>query len=255
MTRTFVVARYVTLQWVRHKIVWVSVLAGAAIVLFAMGLGPLMQVDPGRLVRDLGLAGVELSGVLILLLLSGMTYFDEAERRSLTVVLVKPVSKGEYLGGLLLGFCGVLLVSSASLAAFTFAGVWAAGGTGLLAGILPAAFLLFVELCLLATLVVLFLQQATSLVGAFLYPLGAFVAGAFSPTLRYFAEHADSAALAWTLRVVRVLAPNFELFNLKNEPGAVGSDASFVVAALAYAVVYGSAAMLVARVGFARREH
>ena len=135
MRRTLVVARYVTLQWIRHKIVWVSILAGAAIVVFSIVLGPLMLVDPGRLVRDLGLAGIELSGVVILLLLSGLTYFDEAERRSLVVVLVKPLSKGEYLLGLFLGISGVLFVSSASLAVFTAAGVWLVGGAKLLPGI------------------------------------------------------------------------------------------------------------------------
>ena len=80
-------------------------LVGAARVLAPFALG-----EGARVVRDVGLSAVSLCGMFLIVMVGTALLQREVERRSIYVLLSKPLSRSEYLLGKYLGLVAMLAV-------------------------------------------------------------------------------------------------------------------------------------------------
>lgn len=104
--------------------------------------------------------------------------------------------------------------------------------------VLPAAFLIYLELALLVGIAIMFSTFTTPMLAA-LYSFAAYVIGHFSGDLRQAAQLSDSTAIRALLTALYYLLPNLSNFGFIAE-ASHGRVASLAMAlrATVYAVVY-----------------
>lgn len=103
MNTALLIARNTLRQTVRERIYVNVALFGAGLVLFSMLVGNVTFGYTDRVVRSIGHSGLSISLNLLALLVGVTLVHQEIERRSLFVLLTRPVSRGQYILGRYLG--------------------------------------------------------------------------------------------------------------------------------------------------------
>ncbi len=218
-----------------------------------------------KIIKDLGLASMSVFGLLIAVFIGIGLVAKEVERRSIFALLVKPMSRDQFLLGKYLGLVLTLVANvSAMVVAYylvlAYTDVTASVSTkaGWPAPAMDPRLLIAVALILaqlmIVTAVALFFSTFSSPLLATLLTLGLWVAGHFNADLRNFGEVVESPVAAAIARGLYYLLPNLAPFDVKAEVvHGVPIAWAHVGLTLAYAVVY-IAMILVASVTVFRRR-
>lgn len=114
LPRVLAVAINTFREAVRDRVLQGVVAVAAAVVLFALALGELALGEAQRVVLDVGLAAISLFGVVVALFLGSSLLYKEIERKTLYVILPKPIRRAEFLVG---KFAGIALTGVVFVAA------------------------------------------------------------------------------------------------------------------------------------------
>lgn len=213
MRKALAIARVAFLELVRDKVLYSTAFVGAGLLVMARVGAELAVLHHERVLRDVGLAAIDLScGALGLL--AGATAIPRAyERRTVVLALSRPVSRWQLVAGTYLGCAGVVtahwtLLSSAFLGILAgFAGVAPDGVllTPLLLGLIQS-----LVIAAIAVAASSFLTSSLSVVVTFIL----FLAGANVSQLRSAALRADEGPLRLALRGLAAALPNFEVYSM-----------------------------------------
>ncbi len=213
-------------------------IAGFAIlfILLTLFLGSISLGEELIIIRSIGLGGIYLFGLLITLFLGGSLMHTEIERRTIYLILAKPVSIGQVIIGKFLGLLMSIALVIAVMSATYFSVVWYQGG-GFDVTALPAIGMTILELALFIALTIFF--------STFLSPLGAtiyavivlYIGHSLSLLVQFVRTNGVLARAAAT--AASYLFPNLEKFNIRNEAlhHIIPSSASLGFAVL-YALCY-----------------
>lgn len=254
MSRILSMASFTFRELVRSKLWAVFVLAVVLLSALAYLLAYLSYGEPLRIFVDLSLAGMEAVGLLVLLLSLALTYQTEMEQKAVFLQLTKPLTRGEYLLGRVLGFWAVELVVLWAMAGLV-------GGFTLLQGgrfplFLPSVFLLSLEMLLLCALGLAYQMIATSMVGTVLFSLFTALLGHSLTQVRWVLEHKPAPVIKAVLTVMSCLLPNLEMFNLRDrmDDPTIVFGAAQAGDVLLYAFGYSFAVFLVGWIALEKRE-
>ena len=103
MRRIVAIATNTFREAVRDRVLLGVLLFATAVLLFALALGKLSLHQDNRVVEDLGLASVSFFAVLMAVFMGSSLLYKEIERKTLYVILPKPISRSEFLLGKYLG--------------------------------------------------------------------------------------------------------------------------------------------------------
>jgi hypothetical protein len=98
---------------VRNKVLWLFALAGVLMVAAALILGEMVVGRPGKAVWDLGLSAINLLGLAVVVSFGVSMSSPDLEGRMMQLLLVKPLSRRQYLLSVFLSL--QLLVALASV--------------------------------------------------------------------------------------------------------------------------------------------
>jgi Cu-processing system permease protein len=240
-------------ELVRNKLLYNLLFFAVLLIASSMFVAQLTIGQWDRIILDMGLAAIELSGALIAVLIGVGLLAGEIERRTLFPTLAKPVPRSAFLLGRYLGLIAMLganvLLMMAALAAVLRAAEYTVTAT-----VAAAAFLIFLELCLLAA-AAMFFGSFTTPVLATAFSLSFFLIGHLLTDLRAFRERSHSRlAQVVTGAFYRVL-PDLELLNLKSQAANnLPLRPGFVSNSTLYACAYAAMLLLLAMAVFARRD-
>ena len=219
-----------------------------------------------KIIKDLGLAALNILGLFIAVFIGIGLVAKEVERRSIYTLLSKPVTREQFLLGKYLGLVTTLAVNLGAMCLAFYVVLyyqdvrateglrasWPAPATD--PKLLIAVVLIFGEL-MIVTAVALFFSSFSSPLLSMLLTLGLWIAGHFNSDLRQFEQVVDSPVVAYLARGAYYLLPNLAPFNVKAEVvHAVPVSASHVLLTLAYALVYISALLLAGMAIFRKRD-
>lgn len=208
--------------------------------------------DPGRIVIDLGLASINLFGVCMAIFVGITLVSREWDRRTMYVILTKPVPRAHFIIGRYVGLSLVLLMNM---------GVMIAGLVSLLflahssidLSLVQALATMYCELAMVAAVAVFFSTLTTSTLSA-MFTLGIYVSGQSITTLKALAEHAGGLLQAAATSAI-YLMPNLEQLNLKSSVLAQHPlAASDVWLLIGYASAYSATLLGIAVMIFERRD-
>lgn len=240
-------------ETVRNKILY-AILAFALLVIgLSWFLAELSVGDLARIIADVGLACIHVFGVIMAVFLGITLVSQEVERKTVFLILSRPVPRWEFVVGKAMGLCGTLALVTLVMAATLF--LVHAGYLGEPeAGIFVASAGIYMELVLLTCLASLFSTFTTPILSA-IFTLSMFLIGHLTNDLLAFGARSRSEAARLATRTLFHLLPNLENFNWKNEVVHHGARSiSVIPAAAGYLLAYSAAVLCLACLLFSRKD-
>jgi len=256
MRKILTVGLFTFRELVRSKMlfVWlisVVVLCGLAFLLSLLSYGDILKIF-----MDLGLVGMEVSGLLVLLLSLAVTYNTEMDQKAIFLQMAKPLTKEEYLLGRVLGFFAMNALVVLGMGAVVVGLVVLVGG-----GVVPVLFydcvvFLLLEMLVLSFLGLTFQMIGTTMVGVVLYSFFTILLGHCVGEIEWLLSKQLAPAARFLLQVVYYCLPNLEIFNLKDrvyDPTLVLHWAQWQDVLL-YAFAYSFVVFLIGWISLEKRE-
>ena len=240
-------------ELVRSKLLHNLLLFAVLLIASSMFVAQLTVGQWDRVILDIGLAAIEVSGVLVAVLVGVGLVAGEIERRTVFPTLARPVTRGAFLLGRFLGLCAMLAVS-VLLMLGVLAGVLRLAGYGISASAATAALLILLELGLMAAAALLF-GSFTKPILASAFSLSLFLIGHLLSDLKSFQQRSHSGlAKALTGAAYRLL-PDLELLNVKSlASNDLPIPHGLAPTAALYGVAYAAGLLLIAVSIFSRRD-
>lgn len=262
MKQIFTVALNTFRESVRDKVLYNLVVAVLMLIAASLLIGELSINQERKAMVDLGLSTLLLFGYLIAVFIGTGLVYKEIERRTIYTVLAKPLHRYEFILGKFLGLAATLLVNcTVMVVALMLALLYVRRPSDPSPfGVLPAAFLLYVELLLATALALLFSSFTTPALATFFSIIGYLVCN-FTPDLKLFADVLNverypalrvTQLVLWTLYYA---LPNLNNFNFitRTAHGIPVTAAQFGLACF-YGVVYLSILLSLTIYVFERRN-
>ena len=253
MNRITVIALNTFKENIRDKVLYNLVFFGLLMIGSAILLSTLSMGEQAKIIKDLGLAGINLFGVLIAIFVGIGLVSKEMEKRTIYTLLAKPVPRHEFLLGRYMGLVITLFVNTATMVAGFFM-ILLIGGINPDPGLMKAIGMIFLELLVLVAVAVMFSTFTTPTLSAS-FTLAIYVIGHVTADLRLLGARLGDETIKAALEGLYYLLPNLEYFNVKGQAvHGLSIDASYLVIATAYGVLYSAVLLILAGVFFQRRD-
>lgn len=209
-----------------------------------------------QILSDVGLAGIGLLGLLIAVFVGTGLVNKEIEKRTVFVLIAKPISLAEFIVGKHLGLSAVLVVLLLAMNAI-YIGVLGFYRIPIpLGSILVAEIFQFLELSLITAIAILFGVFTSSLL-ATLFTFAVYLMGHFSRDLVTLGNLAKNPTIAQITQGLYLLLPDLARLDLKNQAvygfGLFPSPLELLINGV-YGVLYTALLLAIATLIFSRRQ-
>ena len=238
-------------ELVRSKLLHNLLLFAVLLIASSMFVAQLTVGQWDRVILDIGLAAIEVSGVLVAILIGVGLVAGEIERRTVFPILARPVTRGAFLLGRFLGLCAMLAVSVVLMLG-VLAGVLRLAGYGVSSSVAIAALLILLELSLMASLLC---GSFTKPILASAFSVSVFLIGHLLSDLKAFQQRSHSGLAKVFTGVAYRLLPDLELLNVKSlASNELPVPHGLAPAAALYGAAYAAALLVIAVSIFSRRD-
>jgi len=269
MQRIVALARITFLEGIRNR----SVFGIGLFSLFILGLnvavaGFFMR-EVGKVTVDMNLSAISLAGLLLVFFAGLNLMAKDIDKRTIHLVLSKPISRSEYVWGKFLGIQMFVMVSLLLLLGVSCATIlllktmYANYFVGFSWPIFfIACFFIYLKLSLIVSIVVLFACVTTSSFVTLIFSFSVYIVGETIEEVLFYlrsAAAAENLAISDSLRsvidVVSYLVPNFSAFDFKVEAAhGLPLEMSRLALSFGYGALYLVLLLLLASFVFNRRE-
>ncbi len=219
---------------IRDRILYLLLFFAAASIIFSRILALLTVGDRVKIIKDVGLASLSLFGALMAILMGTGLVYKEIEKKTIYSILSKPIHRyqfllGKYFGLVLTLFVMLALMSVIFLALVffhTFSVEWP---------LLIAIFYIFVEVCLITAVAILFSCFSTPILSS-IFSLSFYLIGHLSWGLEKTIQKIQPGLGKVLAQVLYTFLPDLENFNLKTE---VVHSLSIPTSIHLYSILYG----------------
>ncbi|MEQ8755124.1 MAG: ABC transporter permease [Coleofasciculus sp. G1-WW12-02] len=239
---------------IRDRIFYVIGFFALLLVVAIPLLGEVAATTEDKIFMDLGLAAIGVLGVLVAIFVGTGLINKEIEKRTVLVLIPKPISRAELIIGKHLGLLGVLAVLVIAMTAIYLALLSFNGINYPLVSLLISALYQFLELSLIVAVALMF-GVFTSSILATLLTVGIYLMGHLSRDVLELGKLSENATLETITQALYLVLPDLSRLNLKNEAvyGLLPSSLTLLGHA-AYAIVYTILLLAIAILIFSRRE-
>lgn len=267
MNRIFSLAAITYKEGIRSRSVFGILLFSLFILGLNIAVAGFFMRDIGKVTVDMNLSALSFSGLLLVLFVGLNLMAKDIDKKTIHLVLSKPISREGYIWGKFFGITLFVFVSLLVLFVFSCATVF------LLFHMYPdyfegfvwgtffiSCFFIFIKLSVLSAIVIFFSSITTSSFITLVFSICAYIVGATIEEVIFylksgFREESISPALQRFIEIIAYIFPNFSVFDFKTE-AAHGLPVAFdrLGLSLGYAVIYIVLVLLLASVIFRRRE-
>jgi ABC-type transport system involved in multi-copper enzyme maturation permease subunit len=237
----------------RDKALYVLVVFSVVLVGSTRVISPLALGEGVKITKDVGLSAISFFGMLAIIVMGAGLVHKEIDRKTIFMILSKPVSRPQFILGKFLGMADALMAMViVMLLALQLTLLTTKAGLDVL--VLKAGLLTFVELLVMTSIAILFSSfSTTALSAAFTFII--YFVGHFSSDLLTFASKLPSAFARETCHFLYYVLPDLEVFNVRGM-AVHGSDISVerMISATAYGLFYALCALTLSVVIFSRRD-
>jgi len=256
MTRVGSIAFHTFKESVRERVLYnlivFALLMIATAILFASISVGIEQI----ILVNLGLSSISVFGLLMAIFIGIGLVSKEIERKTIYVILSKPVARAEFIIGKYLGLLFTLLVNTSIMTAGFYLALFyekrSLEMNDLVA--LGAIYFILLELAIVVGLAILFSCLSSPILSA-VYTFCLFVIGNLLSDVRWFGQESPSPLLRKATELVYYLLPNFSNFNVITQVAHGEKIPGYLlVSNSCYALLYITALVSAAILIFEERE-
>jgi ABC-type transport system involved in multi-copper enzyme maturation permease subunit len=242
----------------RKKILWIFLVVALAMIVMSFSFAEFSMREEMTIIKSFGLGIIAIAGMFISVILGINLIPAEIERRTIYMILSKPVRRHEFLLGKFFGALATVFINIALMAVvFVIMLTWK-NHWQLDFAVLKGIMMIFFQLQLLTAVAMVFSVFATPVVNFFLTS-GVYIIGSLSDVTEAMARNKDNSAFVRGFySVVHYLMPNFANYFTQNpliHPEApVQNEWAYYGKAIAYAIVYSAILLIIAIVKFENRD-
>jgi ABC-type transport system involved in multi-copper enzyme maturation permease subunit len=239
---------------IRDRILFVLGFYASIMVAAWLLLPEISGAAQDKILLDFGAASASLLGVVVAIFVGTNLINKEIEKRTVFVLVTKPVNSAEFIVGKHLGLLAVLAIlvlgmTAIYLSILTFARINYAPGA-----IVISSIFLFLELGLIVAAALMF-GVFTSSILATLLTFSLYLVGHLSETMVKLAGVTKNPSFQKLTDYLYLILPDLSRLNLKNDAvyGVIPAP-DILLGNAGYALVYTSALLVVTSLIFSRRE-
>ena len=251
--RVYGVALNTFRESIRDKVLVTLIIFAVLVMGSSRVIQPLALGEEAKIIKDLGLSAITLFCVLISILVGGRIVYREVEKRTIYIMLAKPVRRWEFILGKYLGLMAVLVVSLVVMTA-AFYVILLILGVGAPLYLMLAVLMTLFEIAILTAVAVLFSTFSTPITGA-VFTFAVYFVGHLSRDLKLLAAMSPSPVVKAASYLFYYVLPNLGNFNIRPEVvyGAPLDPSALLLSGL-YALVYTATLLLISAAIFNRKE-
>lgn len=200
---------------IRDRVLYLLFFFAAVCILFSRVLALLTVGDRAKIITDVGLASLSLFGALMAILMGTGLVYKEIDKRTIYTLLAKPILRYQFLLGKYLGLLLTLIVMLVLMTSI-FCVLILLHGYPIEGAFFLAILFIFVELCLITAVAMLFSCFSTPILST-LFSLSFYLIGHLSWGLESLIDKMSPGALKTLARFLYFLLPDLENFNFKTE--------------------------------------
>jgi ABC-type transport system involved in multi-copper enzyme maturation permease subunit len=230
-----------------NLLIFALLMIGSSILLSRLTLG-----DYHRLILDLGLASINIFGVLIAIFVGISLVSKEIDKKTIYTIISKPVSRYAFLLGKYLGLVITLLANTIVMIIGLLI-VLQVMDVPITALLFKSLAMIFIELMVITAVALLFSTFTSSTLSA-IFTLAIYVIGHLSADLKIFGDKLETMGRA-VVNALYYVMPNLERFNLKGHvTNHVDLPTTDLLLTLAYGLSYTAMLLLLSAMIFQRRD-
>jgi ABC-type transport system involved in multi-copper enzyme maturation permease subunit len=246
------IARNTFKEVLRDKVFYNVFVFALLMIGSALLLGTLTIGEQSKIIKDIGLASIDLFGVLIAIFVGVGLISKEIEKRTIYTIIAKPVHRYQFLLGRFAGLVFTMWVNTAVMLV-AFCVILVVGGTSPDSGLMKAVGLMTVAQLIVLSAAMFFSTFTTPTLSG-IFTLALYVIGELTPDLKTLSEKLSGVSRG-LLSGSYYLLPNLALFNVKGEAvHGVPITAGYMLTAIGYGVSYAAVVLLLSCFVFQRRD-
>jgi ABC-type transport system involved in multi-copper enzyme maturation permease subunit len=215
-SRTLVLAQNVFREVVRDRILYIIGFY-ALIVVASMRLLPEFAASTeGKMLPDFALAFMSGLGIIVAIFIGTNLVNKEIEKRTILMLVAKPISRSEFITGKFLGLSAVLTVLVAAMTAIMLACFQIAKISYSIQAMAIALVFLLLQLCLIAA-VAITLGVFTSSLLATALTFGIYLMGSITQDLLKLGSISRSPVIERITQAIYLILPDLSRLDLKND--------------------------------------
>ena len=237
----------------RDKILYSLLIFAALLMGASILLGALTIAEQEKIIADMGLASINVIGVIIAIFVGIGLVSKEIERRTIYTILAKPISRSQFILGKYLGLVITLGVNLVIMFDVFLLTLWMTQ-VPITMVLVQAVALMMVEFLVVTATALFFSTFSTPTLSAAL-TLGLYFIGHLTSDLKTLAEKSSSEVTKVVMTVLYYLCPNLEVLNIKGQAvSGVSLAWSYQLSATLYGLLYASLLLAGAAAIFQKRD-
>ena len=197
---------------IRSKILYLLFFFAVGLISLSWIIGELTVGDELKIVKDLGISSIHFFGVLITVFIGIGLVFREMEKRTIYMVLSKPLRRHHFLIGKFFGMSLTLFLILFTLVTVFYLVLFLKGGAS--PRLLLSFYMIYLEWLIITGIALLFSSFSTPLLSTML-TLATFFMGHLTESLLMLKSRITSEASNAVLTGLFYALPNLEMFNIR----------------------------------------
>jgi len=254
MGRIWAIASNGFREVIRDRVLYIIGIFALLLVIALRLLPEVAATTENKILIDFGLGAIDLLGVIVAVFVGTGLINKEIEKRTVLVLIPKPLNRAEFIIGKHLGLVGVLAVLIVAMTLIYLILLSFSKVEYPLGSILVSTLYLFLELCLITAVALMFGVFTSSLLAALL-TFGVYLMGNLSPDVLKFGNLSQNSSVQMLTQGLYLVLPDLSRLNLKNEAvyGLLPSPLTLLSNGL-YGLFYTVLLLAIAILIFSRRE-
>lgn len=240
-------------ETLRDKILYNLVLFALLLIGMSVFLATLTIGEQARIVKDVGLAAINLVGVIIAVFVGIGLVAREIERRTIYTILARPITRSQFLLGKYLGLAFIIIMNISLMFIMFLGTVWLSQAN-VSQSLFQSVQLMMVESLVIVAVAIFFSTFTSSTLSAML-TLGIYMIGHLTSELKAIVEKTNNPVTEAIMTAVYYLCPNLEWLNMKGQASRdVAVSGIYQVMATTYGLLYIGLLLAGACILFRRRD-
>jgi len=253
MSTIITIAKNTFKETIRDRVLYVILAFAILLIISTIFFGSISLDQDAKIIKDLGLAGIFLFGVIIAIFVGTTLVHKEIDKRTVYLIFPKPVYKYEFVLGKFLGMAATLLLVTVLMSAVFFA-ILAIKRVSISIVLIEAIAWGYCELLILSAISILF-SSLTSPIASTIYTICLFIIGHASTSLLYLMYTTNSKFLLYLVKGAYYIFPNFEKFNIRNSAIAgIGISGDQILFTILYGLAYIIIALMISNYLLKKQE-